>query len=175
MTVPSAAVLSEFETLVETHSREIFAYLWRLVQDNADAEDCLQDTFLRAYQAFPKLENHDNLRAWLYKIASNVAMTHLKKRKRQQARTTELSRQIPLNGSPVQAQAEAKISLEQVRCAIEELPEKQQAALMMHKFQGLNYSEIAAALDIKEDAARANVYQAMKKLRAQFSEQEEEL
>lgn len=163
----------DFERLIEKHSKEIFAYLWRLTQNMQDAEDCLQDTFLRAYKSYPKLKHHDNLRAWLYKIATNVANTHLKKKTLEQHNTTELTHQINNGHQPTPTLIEHKLTIEEVKAAVHKLPKKQQAALFMKKFQGMRYVEIAQALDINEDAARANVYQAMNKLRQQFRIKEE--
>ena len=65
----------QFEALVDAHSGELFAYLWRMLGDEAQAQDCLQDTFLRAYRAYERLEDSSYLRAWLYKIATNTART----------------------------------------------------------------------------------------------------
>src|SRR5437899_2722789 len=81
-----------FDALVNAHSAAIFAYLWRLLRDTADAEDCLQDTFLRAYRAYGRLDQaadgrgHTNPRAWLYRIATNVARTRLRQRSREAVR-----------------------------------------------------------------------------------------
>ncbi len=159
---------SDFDKLVENHSAEIFAYLWRLLQDKADAEDCLQETYLRAFRSINHLRSNSNHRAWLYKIATNVAYTHLKRN--QVAR----SRQTPLDPEMIESDYSSPVELEHsnlmiaVRQAVAQLPQKQQAALMMRKYQGLNYDEIANALDCSPQAARANVYQALKKLRIQF-------
>src|SRR6185436_1804336 len=84
----------EFEALVDAHSAEIFAYLWRMLRQTADAEDCLQETFLRAYRAYARLNGQANYRAWLYKIATNTARTHLKRRTRSTERTTDLDPEL---------------------------------------------------------------------------------
>lgn len=160
-----------FEHLVEQHSREIFSYLWRLTQNNEDAEDLLQDTFLRAYKAYSKLEHHHYLRAWLYKIATNVA--HSFHSRNQHRKTNIVFEENAISGGDTTAeQVQVQLDLQAVKTAVDQLPEKQRTALIMHRFQALSYKEISTALDIQEDAARANVYQAMKKLRAQFAEKE---
>src|SRR5512140_3804374 len=79
-----------FEDLVNQHSAEIFAYVWRMLRDTPDAEDCLQETFLRAYRAYARLPIDANHRAWLYKIATNTARTHIKRRSRDQHRMIDL-------------------------------------------------------------------------------------
>ncbi len=157
-----------FETLVAAHSGELFGYLWRLLADEAEAQDCLQDTFLRAFRAYGRVQN-ENLRAWLYKIATNSARTKLKRAGR--ARSTELTEKITSGEKRVEAQVVERISLAEVREAVATLPARQRAALMMRKYQELEYDEIAAALDCSEEAARANVYQALKKLRQIFKEE----
>ena len=159
-----------FETLVDTHSTEIFGYLWRMLHNTADAEDCLQETFLRAYRAFPRLAADSNYRAWLYKIATNTARTHLKQRGRIEAHTTDLDPELQSDGLSPADRLDRQQLLAAVAHAVEALPYQQRAALIMRKYQELSYRAIANALECTEDAARANVYQALKKLRAQFRE-----
>jgi RNA polymerase sigma-70 factor (ECF subfamily) len=163
----------DFETLVAAHSAEIFGYLWRLLRDTSDAEDCLQDTFLRALRAYPRLDGRTHQRAWLYKIATNVARTHARRRTRTAARTAALDPDSVLDHSSVPEQVHQRSVLAAVARAVEALPHQQRAALILRQYQELSYAAIAAALDCTEAAARANVYQALQKLRAQFSERDE--
>jgi len=160
----------DFERLAADHSRELYVYLWRLLGDAHDAEDCLQDAFLRAYKAYTRLDEQANVRAWLYKIATNVARTHLKKGGRVSSRISDLDplrvgQNMNLDGRLVAAE-----QLQHVHRAVRKLPAKQRAALLMRKYQELSYSQIANALDMSEASARANVYQALKKLRKQFAD-----
>jgi len=157
-----------FDTLVEAHSAEIFAYLWRMMGEEADAEDCLQETFLRAFRGYSRLVSDSNYRAWLYKIATNVARTHFSHRKRAALRRVEIDPSRLHGGiSPID-ELDRREMLSAVLEAVEDLPHKQRAAFMMRKYQGLSYHTIATVLGGTEAAARANVYQALKKLRAQF-------
>ena len=162
----------DFETLVEAHSAELFAYVWRMLRDTADAEDCLQETFLRAYRSFTRLRSDTNHRAWLYKIATNTTRTHLKQRGRIAARTIDLEPELQSGQSLPTDRVEQRQLIRTVARAVEALPDQQRAALIMRKYQELSYAEIATALDCTEDSARANVYQALKKLRTQFAEEE---
>jgi RNA polymerase sigma-70 factor (ECF subfamily) len=158
----------DFDILVEKHSGELCGYLWRLTGDEADARDALQDTFLRAYRAYERVQDFSNLRAWLYKIATNTARTQNARNHRRQAEP--LLEPIASSEKAVDAQVAERTQLAEVKQAVMVLPVRQRAALMMRKYQELEYAEIAAALDCSEDSARANVYQALKKLRQQFAE-----
>ncbi|MDH5507769.1 MAG: RNA polymerase sigma factor [Anaerolineae bacterium] len=157
-----------FESLVTNHSREILGYLWRILGDSGDAEDCLQDTFLRSFKAYKRLDGDANYRAWLYKIATNTAYTHLKKRNAVAMRTSDLSSDVTLDSPTISPDDENRFPLEAVKSAIDNLPNKQRSALMLRKYQELSYAEIGLALNCSEESARANVYQALKKLREEF-------
>ncbi len=162
----------DFEALVDRHSGELCAYLWRLTGDEADARDCLQDTFLRAFRAYYRLQDFSNLRAWLYKIATNTARTHHSRNHRR--KTEPLLEPIASGEKAVELQVMESTQLAAVKQAVMALPDRQRAALMMRKYQELEYAEIATALDCSEDSARANVYQALKKLREKFAEVKDE-
>ena len=156
------------DTLVEAHSAEIFRYLWRMMYDTFDAEDCLQETFLRALRAYPRLPADSNFRAYLYKVATNVARTYGSRRNQHHARHTALTEIQPAPGLSPSEQAAENDLLAAVFAAVNALPHKQRAAFMMRQYQDIDYPEIAAALETSEDSARANVYQALRKLREQF-------
>ena len=158
----------DFDELVERHSAEIFAYVWRLLREAHDAEDCLQETFLRAFRSYGRVRAGTNYRAWLYKIATNTARSQWKRRKRSEIRTVDLDPEQRADEMSVADRVEQKTLLAAVTRAVEELPAQQRAALIMRKYQELSYAEIAAALECTEAAARANVYQAVKKLQAKF-------
>jgi RNA polymerase sigma-70 factor (ECF subfamily) len=157
-----------FETLLSEFGPEVFAFLWRIVGDGPEAEDCLQDTFLRAYKANSRLEGVVNRRAWLYTIAGNVARTHLRRKGNQAARNVALEEGHTDGGASVERIVEGRQDLERVRQAMHALPYKQRAALMLRKYHGMEYAEIASILGGSQEAARANVYQGLKRLRAEF-------
>jgi RNA polymerase sigma-70 factor, ECF subfamily len=164
------AEIQRFEDLVECHHGEIFAYILRMTRDRGEAEDLCQETFLRAYKAYNRLDGGANHRAWLYKIATNTTLNHIRRQK-----TGRRVIDTFKNGSgsttldDYAERAGNRDLLERVQHAIDELPEKQRLALSQRKLAGLSYSEIADKLDCSEDAARANVYQAIRKLRQQFA------
>src|SRR4029434_10731074 len=160
-----------FENLIERHHDEIFAYLWRLLgkQRQSDVtlevEDLTQEVFTRAYENYSGLRRDSNYRAWLYKIATNCAFTNLRQAKRRQEKHFALKL---VEGEPKSLPDEN--SRAELRALVDELPAKQKACLTMRYLQDLDYSEIALSLDCSEQSARANVSQALRRLRAALKE-----
>jgi RNA polymerase sigma-70 factor (ECF subfamily) len=160
----------EFATLVEQHGAELYAYLCRMLDDPHEAEDCLQEVFLRAFRAYFPLEGNSNFRAWLYKIATNRALTLRKKRARIHSQEVVLEHQaLPSQDNPSHS-FDVRERLRQVAQAVNRLPVHQRASIMMRKYQEMSYQDIGAALGCSAESARANVYQGLKKLRQQFGE-----
>ena len=154
--------MSPFEQLVRRHRAEIGAYLRRLLGSEADAEDVAQDTWLRAHRAFPRLPADANARAWLYRIATNRAFTVLRRRRGALARAAA----VDLEMLPARAvDLDGGLELRRVARAVGDLPPKQRAALVARRFAGLDYQDIAVTLGCSPEAARANVYQAVRRLR----------
>ena len=150
------------DELLEAYGRELYAYLWRLLQNRQDAEDCLQDTYLRAYKAFQRTHPDWNYRAWLYKIATNVARTYLKRSSRQTTQHKHVPTEHEID--PL----EQVTHNEQVKRVLDEVAKlsfRQRTALMMRKYSGLDYELIADVLDCSPETARAHVYQGVKRLR----------
>jgi RNA polymerase sigma-70 factor (ECF subfamily) len=168
-----------FEALIEQYHDEIYSYLWRLtgnawqVDHLADPQDLAQEVFLRAYGSFGRLRPDSNYRAWLYKIATHCAYTALKRsiRTGQPVRMPEDEDVFPApvddSPSPYERVARRE-ALSSLQAALAGLPVKQQAAVVMRHVQGLDYTEISQALNCSEDSARANVYQALRRLRREL-------
>lgn len=136
-----------------------------MLQNEQDAEDCLQDAFLKACLAYDRLDESANYRAWLYRIAGNTARTRLRGRLRT---GVLLSEDFVDSGLPIEQQTQNRLRLEAVSNAIEALPYKQRVSLILRKYQELSYEEIGTILDTSAESARANVYQGLRKLRSQF-------
>jgi RNA polymerase sigma factor (sigma-70 family) len=155
-----------FEDAVKSMEREIMRFLMRSTGDRDDAMDLFQETWLRAYRAYPTLRSEDGLRPWVFRIASNLCRNRARDRMRRgrvissdSSDDAAIAERAPthLNGGP-----EGALHLKR---SIARLPGKQRQALMMRKFAGLEYVEIATALNCSAESARASVYQALKKLR----------
>ena len=150
------------EALVDRHGRELHVFLWRMLRNEQDAEDCLQETYLRAYRALPRLAPDANHRAWLYAIAANVGRSWLKKRRR----VDRLEQAQPDRPPRLEEALTDRLDAVSLRAAVDRLPPRQREALILRKYQGLDYVTIAAVQGNTQEAARANVYQALRRLRA---------
>jgi RNA polymerase sigma-70 factor (ECF subfamily) len=161
-----------FEEALSRHEREIMRFLLRMTRDQNDALDLFQETWLRAYRAYPKLDSEQGLRPWLYRIATNLCRNRVRDNLRR-ARvisngddpTNDDHRSASASGG-ASAGGDGHVGVLHLRRAIAGLPHKQREALVMRKFAGLEYEEIGAALECSAESARASVYQALKKLKA---------
>lgn len=151
--------LPPFEALIEAHAAELYRFLVGLVGPT-EAEDCLQETYMSALRAYPRLRHAEHLRAWLYTIAQRKATDAVRRRARHPTRD--------LDGiePPAPPTADPEDGLWQ---AVRSLPAKQRAAVV-HRFAlDLAYAEIGERMGISEEAARQNVSAGLRRLRREVS------
>jgi len=141
-----------FERLYERHASEILAYLRRLA-GQGDAEDAFQETFLRALRAYPALRSAENLRGWLYTIATRVVIDD---RRRVVPAPAELP-ELPV--------ADARPAYAEVEHLTDGLPRIERAAVVLRYGYDLPYVEIARVLGSSEDAARQAASSGIRRLR----------
>lgn len=155
-----------FEEAVKSMEREIMRFLVRSTGDREDAMDLFQETWLRAYRAYPTLQSEDGLRPWIFRIASNLCRNRARDRMRRGRVIANKTADgaSPADNAPSQLNCGPEGALHLKR-TIARLPAKQGQALMMRKFAGLEYAEIGTALNCSAESARASVYQALKKLK----------
>jgi RNA polymerase sigma-70 factor (ECF subfamily) len=149
-----------FEDAVRGHERELMRYLMRATGDREDALDLFQETWLRAYRAYPALKAETVLRPWLFRIAANLCRNRARDRMRR-ARVM-VNDGHELIDRAAMAGGDGAIAL---GSAINALPLNQRRSLIMRKLDGLSYGEIGSSLKCSPESARAHVYQALKKLR----------
>ena len=152
-----------FDEAVHRHEREIMRFILRATGDRDDALDLFQETWLRAYRAYRQLDSADGLRPWLFRIASNLCLN----RKRDRARRARVIADTEFDEEHSGAVSPMHDTALHLKSMLRRLPNKQREAVVMRKLGGLEYGEIAAALGCSEEAARAGVYLAMKKLKAE--------
>jgi RNA polymerase sigma-70 factor, ECF subfamily len=160
--MPKLNLPPPFDEAVRRHEREILRFILRATGDRDDALDLFQETWLRAYRSYRQLDSAAGLRPWLFRIASNLCLN----RKRDRARRARVFADGELHEEQVGAAASNDNTLH-LKSMLTRLPDKQRQALVMRKLAGLEYGEIAAALGCSQESARAGVYQALKKLKAE--------
>ena len=161
-----------FEQIMQRHEREILRYLLRVSGNGADAADLFQETWLRAYRAYPRLEPASEVRPWLYAIAVNLC----RNRARDGARRARVIVSVEEKNSAAERIEHAHRGFSEnegyaavrMRELISSLPPKQRETLYLRYFAGLDYAEIAAAMDCSEQGARANVSQAIRKIKSMW-------
>ena len=154
-----------FEDAVRLHERGLLRVVLRMVGNRDDALDLFQEVWLRAYQAYPRLDSAQGLRPWLYRIAINLCKNHA----RDHARRSRLL--VSDHGDTVAAAAidDSGGLRSRMQALVDRLPHKQRQALLMRRIGGLDYDEIGSALGCSIQSARAHVSIATKKLRAQWN------
>jgi RNA polymerase sigma factor (sigma-70 family) len=142
-----------FESFYEDHKDPVFAHLRRLLGQGA--EDAFQETFLRALRAYPELQNGRHLRAWVFTIATRIAIDETRRR-RPTADLPDDSVLATEDGLPPHAE---------LGPLTDDLPPKERAAVVLRYGFDLPYDEIAAALGSSEDAARQAASSGVRRLR----------
>lgn len=165
-----------FQMLLERHRGPVIHFLYRMVQNQAVAEELAQDVFLRVYRSRSTYEPSAKFTTWLFRIATHRALNHLRDgrhEKGQQSLDDEvgdgMARQVVDRGHSVEQKLVKDVRLQEVRNAIELLPAKQKAAVLMHKYQELDYSQIADALECSESAVKSLLFRAYESLRARLA------
>jgi RNA polymerase sigma-70 factor (ECF subfamily) len=160
-----------FDEILRRHEREILRYLVRLAGDRDDAGDLFQETWLRAYRAYPRLKPDSDIRAWLYSIAVNLCRNRARDGARRRRVIVSEDQQSPamesIDGRRALSENDGFAAVH-LREFLSRLPERQREALQLRYFAGLGYSEIAAAMGGSQQSARANVSQAMRKLQSMW-------
>lgn len=165
-----AGIAVTFDDVLARYQAEIYRYVLRLCRNRTDADDLYQETLLKAYRAFGRLDGAANHRAWLYKIATNTFLSDRRKLGRESPLDEERAAEVPAAATDDAARLDARDLLREVEEAVAALPPKQRVALVQRKHQGLEYAEIAANLRSSEAAARASVHEALRKLRERFGD-----
>ena len=161
-----------FEQIMQRHEREILRYLLRVSGNGADAADLFQETWLRAYRAYPRLEPESEVRPWLYAIAVNLCRNRARDGARRARVIVSVEEKNPAgerlghaNRGFSENDGYAAVRMRELIAA---LPTKQREALYLRCFAGLDYVEMAAAMDCSEQSARANVSQAIRKIKSKW-------
>jgi RNA polymerase sigma-70 factor (ECF subfamily) len=161
-----------FRLLVEQHGRAVFRLAYRITGNEEDAEDVVQETFLKAYRQIDRYEARASFSTWLYRIASNCSLDLIRKRKtrernrdhgRDPDRDVLVSIPTPTPG-PDRVLYSSQISV-CVHAALDELSGQERAAFILRYFEGLSIEEIGEALGTGASATKHSIFRAVQKLR----------
>jgi RNA polymerase sigma-70 factor, ECF subfamily len=167
---------SSFETLLARYRTTVVNHLYRLVGNRAIAEELAQDVFLRVYRFRNRYQPDAKFATWLFRITTNVALNWRRDTRRETAhlrldgavlydRRIQLPDQNPRADQLLLAEYRAK----EIRDAIEALPAKQLAAVVMHKYEGLDYAAIAEVLECSIPALKSLLFRAYETLRRRLA------
>jgi RNA polymerase sigma-70 factor (ECF subfamily) len=164
---------AEFAQLVSRYSGQIYRLALKMLKDQQDAEDILQETFIKAYKALPEFEGRSKLSTWLYRIATNEALMFLRRKK-----LDTISVEQPAENDEEQAPLQivdwcclpegefmSNEALAHLQDSIDELPESLRVVFLLRDIEGLSTREVANVLDLSETAVKTRLSRARLRLR----------
>jgi len=161
-----------FRVLVERHSRSLFRLAFRMTGNESDAEDVVQESFMRAYRQLDKFDERASFGTWLYRITANCSLDLMrsKKRRSEQIAPADPEMDDPLQNlpapgpSPERSAASGQVR-ERVAEAMKELSATERTAFVLRHFEGMCIEEVSRVLDCQPGAAKHSVFRAVQKLR----------
>ena len=162
-----------FRVLVERHSRALFRLAYRMTGNEHDAEDLVQESFLRAYKQLVKFNERAAFGTWLHRICVNCSLDMIRARKTRREiqnkiedeRTGNWLEQVAAPGPSPERLMQSSQVTELLEPALNALTENERAAFVLRHYEGSNIEEIAQALGVETSAAKHSVYRAVQKLR----------
>jgi len=162
-----------FRTLVERHSRDVFRLAYRITADRHDAEDVVQDTFLRAYRSLKRFQERSGFRTWLYRIAVNCSLDRVRRRRlySDYDDQTELdpaadyTAQASSSGETPEAAVLASEVRRRVASALRELTPLERSAFVLRHFEDMSIEQIAGILGTRSSAAKHSIFRGVRKMR----------
>jgi RNA polymerase sigma-70 factor (ECF subfamily) len=171
---------SAFDYLVQKYRRPLVSFMYRMARNTAAAEDLAQEVFLRVYRSRANYEASAKFTTWLYRIATNLAVNHARDTRHERPEVTvSLDEPNEDTGATLEL-PDANLTVEQamvrrermlaIRSKVEALPEQQRMAVIMHKYQQMDYKQIAEVLKKSESATKSLLFRAYETLREQLKE-----
>ncbi len=165
-----------FGVLLEKHRAPVVHFIYRMVLNQAIAEELAQEVFLRVYRSRASYEPSAKFTTWLFRIATHLALNWIRDGKNEKSQESlddkvqeGVSRQVADREPSVEQRMVREVRLREVRAAIEALPAKQKAAVLMHKYEEMEYSQIAGVLNCSESAVKSLLFRAYETLRSRLA------
>ena len=168
---------ASFALLLQKYRLPLVNFLFRMVRDAATAEDLAQDVFLRVYRARKQYSPSAKFTTWLFRIATNLALNSVRDNRYRRMDVSidapveedEAPRELPAREMRIDEHMAERDRAEFIRRAIAALPEKQRAAVLLHKYEEMDYGEIAKVLECSESALKSLLFRAYETLRVQLA------
>jgi len=160
-----------FRWLVLKYQERLYGHIRRMVNDHEDANDVVQNTFIKVFKSIKKFKGNSQLYTWLYRIATNETLTFLNKKKRKATTSIdddELGMRHKLSADSYFYEKKAQLKLQN---AIKLLPEKQRLVFNMRYFEEMSYREISGILETSVGGLKASYHHAVKKIEQFLNEQ----
>lgn len=165
-----------FTLLLERHRNSVINFIYRMVQNQAIAEELAQEVFLRVYKSRASYEPTAKFTTWLFRISTHLALNWLRDKKHEKGSESldldfedGLYRQVPDKRPTVEQALLREARAREVRGAISALPDKQRTAVLLHKYQEMDYSHIALVLGCSDSAVKSLLFRAYERLRIQLA------
>jgi RNA polymerase sigma-70 factor (ECF subfamily) len=162
-----AGDMAAFDELMLRYERQIYRVCYRFVENPDDARDLAQEVFIKAFEHLPTFRRQSSVKTWLYRIAMNHCINHVKKNSREFVEVTE---NIGSTRPSIQAEMEDDERREQFRRLVKRLPPKQKAILELRIHEQLSYEEIAKISGRSVSTIKASVFFALEKIRKLIKE-----
>jgi RNA polymerase sigma-70 factor, ECF subfamily len=157
--------LAAFGDIVRNYQDRIYNLCRYILRDPQDAQDAAQDVFLKAYRGIKEFRPEASLYTWLYRIAVNTCLDYQRKARRDALKNEPLSDDLP-SAEPLPAELhESRKNTEAVRAALQKLPGKLRAAIVLREIDGLSYEEIAEVLHASVGTVKSRISRAREELR----------
>lgn len=171
---------SAFEYLAQKYRRPMVSFMYRMTHNAAAAEDLAQEVFLRVYRSREKYEASAKFTTWLYRIATNLAVNHARDNRHERPENTVsidepdqetgLTVDVPDTSLSAEEAILRRERLAAIRQRVHALPERQKTAVIMHKYQQMDYRQISEVLKLSESATKSLLFRAYETLRVQLKE-----
>jgi RNA polymerase sigma-70 factor, ECF subfamily len=158
-----------FDVLVLRHQRAVYQVCFRFVRDHSEASDAMQDAFIKAWRALPRFKGDAAFATWLYRVTVNTCLSRLAARRPPPVPLDEAA----IVADPGENQAMWLLQQERaavVRRAVDRLPDRQRATVILRVFHDLPHADIAAALGSSVGSVKANFFHALRNLRRMIGE-----
>tara|TARA_R110002167_G_scaffold318365_1_gene523980 strand:- start:5086 stop:5634 length:549 start_codon:yes stop_codon:yes gene_type:complete len=159
-----------FEVLVHTYQKPLYWHIRRIVLNHDDTDDIIQNTFVKIYNNIGGFKGESKLYSWMYRIATNEALSFLKSKSRLLGLDNETLQQRMVNNLEADVYFEGDVIQLKLQKAIASLPEKQKLVFNMKYFEALKYEEISEILDTTVGGLKASYHLAVKKIEASLKQ-----